>query len=97
MTSNDTWELVAPTVAPVATWVRFAPRTPARLHKPWGFIDTSKVNADLFIRRLRERAHGELGVPSLVVAKPAPGVGLTDAQVDQLASECGAVVACFGD
>jgi hypothetical protein len=95
--SDGIWHLIAPTAATAPVEPHFAPRDPAAVRRPWGFIDTSKVNADLFIQRVRERARDEFGVDSVVVAKPAPGLGLTDAQADDLAGRCGVVVACFGD
>lgn len=90
-------DVVTPVVEIASPEGRPTARDPERLGRPWGFIDTSKVNADLFIRRLAELVRERHGVGSEIVAKPAPGVPLTDAQADLLAERCGVAIACFGD
>lgn len=88
-------EIVTPVAqAEPATWQgdqkpRGAPRT-------WGFVDTSKVNADLFLHTLA----GDLApVPSgqTHIRKPSPGYALTAEQLNQLANSSDAVVLGFGD
>lgn len=89
-------EVVTPVADGAFPEGRLTERDAARLRRPWGFIDTSKVNADRFIVRLAELVADRYGATSEIVAKPAPGVGLTDEQAERLA-RCGVVVACFGD
>jgi hypothetical protein len=74
-----------------------APRVDDLEGKVWGFVDTSKVNADLFIQNLRaEIAKGYRPKDFIVVRKEAPGFPLTPEQTQQL-ERCGCVVFCFGD
>ena len=64
----------------------------------WGFVDTSKVNADLFIAAMKsevERRYRPKDV--VVIRKTAPGFPLSEAQYEQLAAHCNVVVFCFGD
>ena len=60
----------------------------------WGFVDTSKVNADLFIENLKaEIGKNYQAKGFVVVRKEAP---LTPGQMEQL-EKCGLVIFCFGD
>jgi hypothetical protein len=60
------------------------------------FVDNSKVNADLFLARLR-RLLEERGVrPGMMVRKLAPKDELSEEDLDQLA-RYDAVIQCFGD
>ena len=60
------------------------------------FVDNSKVNADLFLERLR-RLLAERGVqPGTTVRKLAPKDELSERDLDQLARH-DAVIQCFGD
>jgi len=63
----------------------------------WGFVDTSKVNADRFIEKL-QAAIKKLHRPKdfVVVRKEAPGFPLAPEQIGVL-EKCGFVVFCFGD
>src|SRR5436309_14301028 len=63
----------------------------------WGFVDTSKVNADRFIEKL-QAAIKKLHRPKdfVVVRKEAPGFPLAPEQIGVL-EQCGFVVLCFGD
>ncbi len=62
-----------------------------------GFVDNSKMNADLFIKRLGERLSDQYGIEvGTVVRKLAPKDLLAGEDVDAL-SQCGAIVQCFGD
>jgi hypothetical protein len=63
----------------------------------WGFVDTSKVNADLFIENLKaEITKSHRPKDFVVVRKEAPGFALTAEQIGLLES-CSFVVFCFGD
>ncbi len=87
-----------PTVAMQQPPRPVAPRGRPLEGQVWGFVDTSKVNADLFIEELRAevgRAYGPRGF--VVIRKPAPGLALTPEQIGRLAAECGFVIFCFGD
>ncbi len=90
-------EIVTPVTAGAVPSKQPAERGSDRLERTWGFVDTSKVNANIFIQHLTELVRQRHGVSSVVVKKPAPGVGLTQEQEELLASRCGVVVTCFGD
>ncbi|MFQ5852990.1 MAG: hypothetical protein ACE5JU_20710 [Candidatus Binatia bacterium] len=75
-----------------------APRRRALEGQTWGFVDTSKVNADLFIEEMKaEVQHHYHPKTFTVIRKESPGVPLSSAQIEHLAAECGFVVFCFGD
>lgn len=62
-----------------------------------GFVDNSKLNADLFIERLGAELRQQYGVvPGIIVRKAAPKDRLGEADLARLA-RCGAVIQCFGD
>ena len=74
-----------------------APRETNLEGQIWGFVDTSKVNADLFIDILRnEIANSYRPKDFIVVRKEAPGLPLTTEQIGLL-EKCRFVVFCFGD
>ena len=74
-----------------------APREQSLEGQTWGFVDTSKVNADLFIKNLRaEIAKAYRPKESIVVRKEAPGFALSAEQIERL-EKCGFVICCFGD
>lgn len=62
----------------------------------WGFVDTSKVNADHFLATLRKALGVPEGAPGQV-RKPAPGYALTSEELSQLAEASQAVVLGFAD
>lgn len=90
-------EIVVPQAAGAVMPTPPAHRASANLNKVWGFIDTSKVNADVFVDESRKAIRERHGAESIVIHKSRPGVGLTDDELDQLVSKCAVVVACFGD
>jgi hypothetical protein len=62
-----------------------------------GFVNNSKLNADLFIGRLQPLLREEYGItPGVTVRKTAPKDELSDGDLQAL-SRCQAVVQCFGD
>ncbi len=74
-----------------------APRARSLEGQIWGFVDTSKVNADLFIEKLKAKiAESFQPKDFVVVRKEAPGFPLTPEQIQRLET-CGFVVFCFGD
>lgn len=78
--------------------IPIAPRRTELIGKNWGFVDTSKVNADLFIEEIQRELRESYQPKSFVtIRKEAPGFPLTAAQLDQLQSNCDVVVLCFGD
>lgn len=90
-------KIYSPTVAKRHETIPIAHRGKALEGETWGFVDTSKVNADIFIEELRAellRHYHPKGFT--VVRKEAPGVPLSAAQIEQL-RECGFVVFCFAD
>lgn len=90
-------DIVIPEASNLTPQIDPARRDPSNLKKTWGFIDTTKVNADAFIGELTHAVRERHGVDSVVVRKAKPGVGLTPEQESELAAQCGVVVACFGD
>jgi hypothetical protein len=86
-----------PRVAEDAVAARLAPQLQSLQGAKIGFVDNSKVNADLFLTHdapiLRERYGAEAAV---VVRKLAPKEELSQAELDKLA-DCQAVIQCFGD
>ncbi|MBT3904507.1 MAG: hypothetical protein HOF30_02435 [Rhodospirillaceae bacterium] len=62
-----------------------------------GFVDNSKMNADMFIRRIGEKLTDQYGIEiGAVVRKLAPKDTLPSDEIDML-SGCEAVIQCFGD
>jgi hypothetical protein len=62
-----------------------------------GFVDNSKINADLFLSRIRPLLEEKYGARSgVTVRKLAPKDELTRADLEQLAGH-DAVIQCFGD
>ena len=89
--------VLSPTAATRAQPLPIAPREPNLEEQVWGFVDTSKVNADLFIEILkREIAATFRPKDFVVVRKQAPGLALTTEQIGLL-ERCRFVIFCFGD
>lgn len=62
-----------------------------------GFVDNSKLNADLFIARVQDGLQRKFGAkPSMVIRKLAPKELLSDDEYAELV-KCDAVIQCFGD
>ena len=62
-----------------------------------GFVNNSKLNADIFIERLQPMLREEYGIKiGATVRKAAPKDELTERDVAEL-SRCEAVVQCYGD
>lgn len=77
--------------------IPIAPREPNLEGQVWGFVDTSKVNADLFIENLKsEIVTSYRPKDFIVVRKEAPGLPLTTEQIGLL-EKCRFVIFCFGD
>ena len=65
--------------------------------KRLGFVDNSKLNADVFLARVLADLQSRYGaVVGPTIRKFAPKDHLTDADIERLA-QCDAVVQCFGD
>jgi hypothetical protein len=89
--------ILSPTASTRAEPLPIAPREPNLDGQVWGFVDTSKVNADLFIEILkREIASSYRPKDFVVVRKQAPGLALTTEQIGLL-DRCRFVIFCFGD
>lgn len=90
-------KVLTPTAAKKGQSLPIASRMDNLEGKIWGFVDTSKVNADLFIENLKAEI-GKLYRPKdfVVVRKAAPGFPLTGDQIERL-EKCGCVILCFGD
>jgi hypothetical protein len=92
-----TLELFEPTVTDRPTPIAGARRLADVHGKRVGFVDNSKCNADLFIKRLCSQFGDRFSVvPGPIVRKLAPKDRLSDADLSRLA-QCDAVVLCFGD
>jgi len=91
-------KIFVPTTTKASQTTPIAARVAALEGKAWGFVDTSKVNADLFIEEIQQ-AIGQSHQPKsfVTIRKEAPGFPLTAAQLDRLTSTCDVVVLCFGD
>jgi hypothetical protein len=90
-------DLLEPTVADRPPEIAGAPRLSDLRGKRVGFVDNSKCNADLFIRRLCNQFGDRYAVvPGPIVRKLAPKDRLSEADLSRLA-QCDAVVQCFGD
>jgi hypothetical protein len=90
-------ELLEPTVADNAPLLAGARRLADVHGKRVGFVDNSKCNADLFIKRLCSQFGDRYGVvPGPIVRKLAPKDRLSETDLSRLA-QCDAVILCFGD
>jgi hypothetical protein len=86
-----------PTVAEDSPPIPPAPRLGDLASKRLGFVDNSKLNADLFLSRIAAELAGRFGVVvGPVIRKFAPKDYLSEANIAELA-KCDAVVQCFGD
>ena len=90
-------QLLEPTVRDQSPPLSAAQRLTEVRGKRLGFVDNSKCNADLFIRRLSGQLADRFAVVrGPVIRKAAPKDRLTEADLASLA-RCDAVVQCFGD
>ncbi|HUC49759.1 MAG TPA: hypothetical protein VMA30_10275 [Xanthobacteraceae bacterium] len=90
-------DLLEPTVADRPPAIAGAPRLADVRGKRLGFVDNSKCNADIFIRRLCNQFGDRFAVvPGPIVRKLAPKDRLSEADLSRL-SQCDAVILCFGD
>jgi hypothetical protein len=90
-------DLLEPTVGDRPPAMAGASRLADVRGKRLGFVDNSKCNADLFIRRLCNQFGERFAVvPGPIVRKLAPKDRLSEADLTRL-SQCDAVVLCFGD
>src|SRR5262249_62407659 len=88
--------MLDPTVAEESPPIPPAPRLGDLASKRLGFVDNSKLNADLFLSRIAAELAGRFGVVvGPVIRKFAPKDYLSKANIAELA-KCDAVVQCFG-
>jgi len=91
-------KIYSPTASQRRETVPIASRGKALEGQTWGFVDTSKVNADLFIEELKREVQKHFAPKGFVVIrKEAPGFPLTLRQIEDLAAQCSFVIFCFGD
>lgn len=91
-------QLLSPAYTKTGQLISIAPRREDLEGKVWGFVDTSKVNADLFIEELQREIQLRYRPKAVVmIRKEAPGFSLSAQQLDQLTSQCDFVILCFGD
>lgn len=90
--------LYKPTVAmPEATEHGLAPRPPSLDGKRIGLLWNAKVNADIFLKRIRERFQEDYANTEFVVrAKPTASKPMEPDVLDAL-RKCDVVVTAFGD
>ena len=89
--------VLEPTFAEQVAEIPVAGRLSGLRGKRIGFVDSSKCNADLFIRRVVSQLSDRFAiVAGTVLRKAAPKDRLTDDGLTLLAA-CDAVVLCFGD
>lgn len=89
--------ILNPRVAERTAHTPIAPELAALRDMKIAFVDNSKVNADLFLSRVRSLLEQKYGVRAgLTVCKLAPKDELSAADVRELA-EHDAVIQCFGD
>src|SRR5713226_9053103 len=89
--------LLDPVVTEDAAPIRAAAELGGLGGKRLGFVDNSKLNADLFLSRITGELVGRFGaVIGPVIRKYAPKDYLDEAHLTELA-KCDAVVQCFGD
>src|SRR6185503_18554988 len=82
---RSTMLVLSPTAITRAQPLPIAPREHTIEEQVWGFVDTSKVNADLFIEILKREIAGALRPKDFVVVrKQAPGLALTTEQIGLL-------------
>ena len=75
----------------------FAQRTSTLKGKHIGLIDTSKVNAGLFLKRI-EALLLKSGIAGTIhIKKLTPGVGLSPEQLAEIKNKVDAAVIAFGD
>lgn len=87
-----------PTLAKPRQPISIAPRGRSLTGQVWGFVDTSKVNADLFIDEIQKEIRQRFRPKDFIVMrKESPGVPLSEDQIRQLSEQCGFVIFCFGD
>jgi hypothetical protein len=90
-------EFLEPTVTDRPPAISGARRLADVHGKRVGFVDNSKCNADLFIKRLCSQFGDRFAVvPGPIVRKLAPKDRLSETDLSRLA-QCDAVVLCFGD
>ena len=91
-------KVLAPTYTKTAQIIAMALRQDNLDGKVWGFVDTSKVNADLFIEEIQREIRQHYHPKSFAtIRKEAPGFPLSAPQLDRLKSICDFVILCFGD
>jgi hypothetical protein len=89
--------LFDPVVSEEPSSIPAAPRLGSLAGKRLGFVDNSKLNADLFLSRIAgELANRFSAGIGPVIRKSAPKDCLSEANIAELA-KCDAVVQCFGD
>src|ERR1700721_171296 len=94
MTMRQVYE---PTVIDQVAAISAAQRLPGLRGKRLGFVDNSKCNADLFIKRVAVQLTDRYAtVEGPVIRKLAPKDRLSEKDFSSLA-HCDAVVQCFGD
>ncbi len=77
--------------------LEYAPRAESLKGKRIGLINTSKVNADLFLKRIEELFLEQGVTGSLHVKKLTPGLTLTSEQLSELKRHVDVALIAFGD
>src|SRR5262245_35735156 len=78
-------KIFVPTTTTTSAKIPIAPRAATLEGKSWGFVDTSKVNADLFIEEIQALIGQSQQPKSFIsIRKEAPGFPLAQTQLDRL-------------
>jgi hypothetical protein len=88
--------ILNPLVIDDAPRASLAPPVASLRNSKIAFVDNSKVNADVFLNRLKPLLERSGACAGVTIRKLAPKDDLTDADIKQL-TQHDAVVQCFGD
>lgn len=75
----------------------YAPRPATLKRKRIGLINTSKVNADVFLKRIEELFLDHGITASLQIKKLTPGLTLTEEQLSEIKNNADVALIAFGD
>jgi hypothetical protein len=95
---NEPLVLLDPTVGPLASAVRPAPRLDTLDGKVIGLLDNTKLNSDRFLTHLADALKRQYPTAEFVARrKGGPSSPAAPELLDELAARCDAVVAAVGD
>jgi hypothetical protein len=96
--TTDVVTVCHPAAEDVAECQRLAPRLPSLQGTTVGLIDNHKRNANVYLEELGRLLEGQYGVARVVTyRKISQSLPTPDAVLDQLASECAAIIHAVAD